>query len=51
MGIEEMVGWGALGLFVLFIGWRVAATRNKTPTSGSGGGSWKNDKYPGQDKN
>lgn len=46
MGIEAIIGVVAVALLVVFVAYRVGATRNKPTTSGGGSST----KYPGQDK-
>lgn len=44
----EMLAYGAIVVFVAFIGYKVYAAKKNKPSGG--GGSWMNDKYPNQDK-
>ena len=49
MSTEEILGYIAIAGVVGFIVWRVFVSKSKEPSSG-GGGSWRDDKYPNQDK-
>jgi len=47
----EMLAYGAIVVFVAFIGYKVYAAKKNKPTGGDGTGrSWMDDKYPNQDK-